>query len=66
MTEENIIRVEFLVDLGRKETPAHISTEYVHSGATLYIPEVPADMADHLGDHVTMIRLKAFKEVNST
>jgi hypothetical protein len=63
MTNETLARVEFLVDMGHKESPAHIATEYIHSGRCLDIPEVPSDMADHVGDHVTMIRVTVFKEV---
>jgi len=63
MTPETIVRIEFLVDMGRKESPVHISTEYVHSRACIEIPLVPSDMADQVGDSVTMIRVTVFEEV---
>lgn len=63
MSGEILLRVEFLVDMGRKESPSIVQCSYVNSSRTLAIPDVPKELAEHVGNHIDMIRLTVFKEV---
>jgi hypothetical protein len=61
---ETIVRVRFLVDMGHKQSDFVVSQEYLHSGQSIDIPEVPAEAVEHVGDHVDRITVKVFQAVS--
>lgn len=65
MSKETIVRIEFLIDMGRKEQPYVASTCFLDgNGSETNLPKVNPEHVGHVGDKIDAVRVTAFRQVD--